>query len=320
MKTEALPIIFYQDGYQEFLEYALAQARHSNPASKMYVICDDSVIKRLIYRRSINIIPINNYAPLIEEFEKHYQHFSANPIKYELVCFVRWIAIYELMRENNINSAFICDSDCLVYSNISELFPLYNAEYASLIIVNDQEPFVWVASGGESYWNIKGLKLFVEYLFDAYKNGIRLLLNDKIKYHQTQNVAGGVCDMTLLYKFYIQNRSKFSNILTVTDGGTFDMAIGTSDNEFRNEYQFDGNKKIINYTEKIPFGYNIILDKQIRFHLLHFQGASKPLMKEFYEQVKILNFQIWCRATLSKSIKTLLYFKNKITHKHSENV
>ena len=307
-----IPIIFYQQGYQEFIEYALAQARSSNPSSPIYLICDNAVMDKLIYKNRITLIHYEDFSKLANEFIKVYEHFSSNPYEYELVCIVRWFVIYDFMEENKISTAFICDSDCLIYSDITELYPAYNAKYGSLIIVNDQEPFIWVVSGAESYWNLIGLHRFVNFLYRAYNEGITLLLEDKIIYHKINNIPGGVCDMTLLYKFYINQKTEFSNIISVKNGGAFDMSIGNPDNEFINEYQHNGNTKEISFLSGIPYCYNNVTQTKIKLHLLHFQGKQKKLIKAYYKGPIVIHLKLWFRSVIKYGYLAIFQLKRKL--------
>jgi len=307
-----VPIIFYQQGYQEFIEYALAQARYSNPFTPIYLICDDTVIDKIIYRDNITLINNKDFNKSASEFIKVYEHFSANPYEYELVCFVRWFVMYEFMKDYKISTAFICDSDCLIYSDIADLYPEYYAKYGSLVIVNDQEPFVWVASGSESYWNLEGLRAFVHFLISSYKQGIKLLLEDKILYHHKNQIPGGICDMTLLYKFYLNNKTEFSNIISVKNKGAFDRGIGYADNEFANEYRHNGYAKQIVFLYGIPYCFNNYYQSQIKFHLLHFQGAYKKLMKPYYKGPNILLAKIWFRSIIAKFYRKTIGLKHKL--------
>lgn len=307
-----VPIIFYHQGYQEFIEYALAQARYSNPFTPIYLICDDTVIDKLIYKDNITLINNKDFNESASEFIKVYEHFSANPYEYELVCFVRWFVMYEFMKDYKISSAFICDSDCLVYSDIADLYPAYNAKYGSIIIVNDQEPFVWVASGGESYWNLEGLRAFLHFLISSYKHGIKLLLEDKILYHHKNQIPGGICDMTLLYKFYLSNKTEFSNIISVKNGAAFDMSIGNPNNEFVNEYKHNGCTKEISFLSGIPYCYNNSNQSKIKLHLLHFQGDHKKLMKVYYKGPIIIHLKLWFRSVVKKGYSSIFQLKRKL--------
>ena len=88
--------------------------------------------------------------------------------------------------------------------------------------------------------------------------------------------------MTALYFFYLENQDKIGDSLCVKNDSTTDNSMFSSGNIFQNEYEMGTKGKKIIFRNAIPFCYNTILKKDIRFHLLHFQGPAKFLIEDYY--------------------------------------
>lgn len=307
-----LPIIFYHEGYQEYIEFAVAQAKKTNPHSAIYLVGDDDVLKKLITRKGIIAINKKKYEHSFSEFVNVYEHHSTNPHNYELICFIRWFVIRDVMKTNRIDTAFVCDTDCLIYSNISKVYPEYEASYGSLMVSKEQSPFEWVASSAASFWTIGGLNIFLNYLLGVYRQGVIIEFGEKIKFHNDTSAPGGICDMTILYKFYLENIEKFSNILSIRSNGTFDGNFNATSNEFENEYAHDGNHKTIKLLNYKPYGYSLLKKNDVQFHLLHFQGNSKKYMHSFYIGSKMLILRLSMRSKASKLQLKFLSLKERL--------
>ena len=193
------------------------------------------------------------------------------------------------MKENNIQKAFICDSDILLYANMSDIVKTHLKEdlYLSSSVSKN-------LSGSGCVFTLNKLEEFVQFTFRFYKTQIQNIIKWKKNY--TEN--GGVCDMTLLYYFAhnssefvglrLPNYPYFQNDLTriFNEEFTFDLNVGVSGNHpYPNDYEMIENQKNIVIDNESAYCYNKRINKRVRFILLHFQGPNKKVMsKYFYKQ------------------------------------
>lgn len=278
-----IPIIIFHLGNQEYVHLCLKQAKKYN--NNIHILTDNE--NNFIYEniKCINYIKYNNY---MKKFQYIYKHFSSNSQQLEFICIVRWMCIYEYMKEQSIEKAFICDSDVLLYDNISNIVKKYFKDDLYLCTSSSKN-----VTGGQSIFTLNKLEQFVNFCFNFYNTQVPNI----IQWYKTYNEPGGICDMTLLYYFcngatefvglrlpeYPYYKNDLTNI--IDNKYTFDLHLSTFGNHlYHDEYEKNENtqNKNIFFKEEKPFCYNKRLDKDIQFYLLHFQGKNKRIMKDYY--------------------------------------
>lgn len=278
-----IPIIIFHIGNQEYVHLCLKQAiKYGN---KVHILTDNE--NNFNYE---NVVPVNysKYSNMMKRFEKIYKHFSTNSYQLELICIVRWMCIYEYMKEQTIKKAFICDSDVLLYDNISNI--INDNLFDDLFICTSSSRNI---TGGQSIFTLDKLEKFVSHCFQFYNTQIPNIQ----KWKETYTEPGGICDMTLLYYFChnettfvglrLPNYPYYENDLTkiINNEYTFDLHMAALGNHlYPEDYEQDikTKNKNIKFKNNIPYCYNHRLQKDIRFVLLHFQGRNKRIMKDFY--------------------------------------
>lgn len=287
-----IPIIVYHLGYRDYVPLCMKQALKYN---KNVILITDNVEK---YKqiKGITLVDSNKYVEKINTFQKLYIHLSTNSRILELLCIIRWVVVHEYMNENNIERAFICDSDILIYDNITEVDDKYLKQYPFMLCSSPSKNLC----GSHSIWNISELEKFVKFVFEFYENQENRV--NMIEWYSKNKSVGGICDMTLLY-YFAHNESKF-NGLRLPNYPSFKMELNQIfDNNFTFDLHMDseGNHKYpedwemtergsknIKYINNVPYCYNKRLKKDIRFSLLHFQGRNKAIMGEYYNKTNIV--------------------------------
>ena len=281
MNKPDIPVIFTHFNQQpNYLKFALESAASFN--EKVVLIGDES--NKLCWKNHWNTTPIESYK--YQHFQKNYVHMSTNPQQFEIFCFKRFFYLEEWMKTNDAKQAFLLDSDIMTFSNYTtELSPILLNDYiASLMTCENQDNFRWASSPHFSYWTLEALEDFTSFCREAYGNKeIREKLEQKFKWQVDNNQAGGICDMTLLY-LWSKDKPKIANLSRVMNGMTVEHCINISTNYFEDEYQMQMNAKKITFKNGVPYGFNKVLNQEIRFLCIHCQGASKGLMKFFYYQ------------------------------------
>ena len=189
---KTLPILFVHSGKQWYLKKTIRMAEAYN--DEVFLLGDRS--NQMFCRNWIAQDSLNQKRFL--EFKKVYRHMSSNLYEFELNCFKRFYLIYEFMIQQDICECIMLDSDLCSFVSYLKLDFVQSGFDAAYSIPEKQEPFVWAGSPHMSYWKVEGLKQFLEFIEDSYKNNIELL-ERKYQYHKESGKDGGICDMTLLY-------------------------------------------------------------------------------------------------------------------------
>ena len=269
-----LPIVFIHKGYSDYMEYSLRQAKYSNPDSEI-VLLGDASNDRFDFITHVNM---EDYFSLTAELTEKYHHYSTNPYDYELFCIQRWFVLKEYMKQMNIEKCFVCDSDVMIYSNISQaLIPF---QKAAIALIQNKD----IYSLGISFLDVNSVENFCNYILRCYSSEDNLKQFEKY-YLDTvaEYTVGGVSDMYLIAKWIKDNTfDNIMNFMIMNNDTIFDNHIGTSLQGKDDSYKFRWGRKIITWQDNLPYCYSYKYKKNIGFHLLHFQGPAKYLMAKFY--------------------------------------
>ena len=285
-----IPIIIFHLGNQEYVKLCLKQLQKYD--NNVILLNDNPNNFKELKNNNCNIVNYKDYFINAQKFIAMYHHFSRNGYQIELICIIRWMCIYEYMKSNIIKRAFICDSDVLIYENITSINDKYLKNNDFMLCSSSSKN----VTGGQSIWNFEKLEEFVKFIFKFYsQENLNLVQNWWKNYKE----SGGICDMTLLY-YFANNNFKFVGLrlpnfpyfkkdLTQIFNNeiTFDLHLAAHGNHINPE-EYEINKssknKDIKFINKQPYCYNKRLKKDIRFILLHFQGHNKSIMKEYFNK------------------------------------
>lgn len=289
------PLIFIHQGSSDYLKWALYQARLKN--RDITLLGDHS---NEHYRQFFKFELIENLKnDDVKTFTENYVHMSSCSYQFEYLCFIRWFVLYEYMVRENLDYVFHLDSDVMVYTRLDDIADSYLPRYQACYHVPEQEYAEkrWMAGAGCSFWTRAGLKNFILFVIEQYALKIDDL-RDKWRWHNEHSVKGGICDMTLLYLFYLKNKDKIGNVArSIEEGYCFDLNFNSGDNYFKQEYKtirsvLFNNIKKITFQNNLPYGMNVKANKSIVFYNLHFQGRSKIFMFPYYTGDKSINDRI----------------------------
>lgn len=213
------------------------------------------------------------------EFKKVYVHLSTNNEKFEFGAFKKFFAIYQFAKVHRIRQFMMLDSDCMAFKDLTELdFSSYDV---GLSIPENDAPYYWTASCHSAYWTIEALDDFLNYLISAYKNNLGKL-EEKWNYHLKNRAEGGICDMTLLYLWVMQNRNlRFCNTAYRIQGGVFDHNVASSQGCRTGEFVLNKLTKIkkIKIEKEIPY-YMDEKGQWVETFVVHCQGFSKMYISD----------------------------------------
>ena len=274
-----MKVIFFHLGFAPYLEHVIKQSSHINPT----ILIGDDSNAHLGSVDNVVHFNYNDHNKDVQRFLNSYRHLNTNNPNFEILSFIRWICLRNVMQAQSLDVAFHSDSDNLIYSCIQEAYSDFNKPDLGLSIPDNQPDFRWAATGEASYWNLNKIEAFCEFLLSLYEDKSKFtnLLEPKWTHHKENNLTGGVCDMTALWHF--SQLISPATILTSIyhKDSSFDHSINNSTNHLDNEYRMNEGVKEIKMENNHPYGYNLIHNKKVKFHNLQFQGPSKNLLSSY---------------------------------------
>ncbi len=267
------PIIFFHKGADDYVYDVLEHAGKVCGHRNIILLGDESN-----RGYTSNWYSFDDYCKgEAEEFAKIYNHISEAPYEFELTCFQRHFALYAFMQEKGIEECFLCDSDVLIYENLSEL-PLDNIDFGCSN-ANYSVCLGECASPHCTYWRTTRLRQFLDFVLHVYRAKTDWLM--EVSQKQKEDLAdGNITDMILLTAWrkivddYDAN-FRYRNFDRIEDGHVFDHRLSSPDNLVTKEYRFSkmlGIKRV-RFIKKQPYLYTT--DKTaIRACTLHCQDSK----------------------------------------------
>ena len=271
-----IPLIFIHQGYSDYLNYTLRQAHFSNPDAEIILIGDEFNDKFDFVKH----YRIEDYQGNADSFAEVYLHMSFNSYDFELICFKRWFILEDFMIQRRLQGAFVFDTDVMIYSDLTAMTESLLASGSNGFAVTGESAL----SPHVIFWQAQTLSTFNQFLLDSYSiPEVMEKYQQKWMHHVSNNLAGGICDMTALYLFNSQTAQvQYQNLLKIENDAVFDHNINESNNLTGNEFvKARGQKKIVWHNNQ-PYGIRTSNDREIRFHALHLQGHAKLLLDNYY--------------------------------------
>jgi hypothetical protein len=269
--SKDIPVVFFHIGDHDYFKSALRIALKKNQVIHIGSGSQSS-------DPNYEFVNLSDVSEWFSKFSTLYKHLSFNDFNYERVCFLRWFSLMNLMKLKNLNNCFHADSDVAILDNMVDAFNELGQPETSYALFDFQENYRWTASGHCSYWSLPSITKFCNFMIECYSSKERMeKLNEKFNYHLTNSIPGGICDMTLLYLFSLENKIKALNF--ESKKSVFDQNINDSENFYKDEFvMIDCKKKLIKENQTF---YGETKDgKKIRFKAVHFQGNSKHFLIE----------------------------------------
>jgi len=220
-----------------------------------------------------------DYCGTADEMDSYFIQMCTQ--KHNLFYIKQHLYLLEFMETHGLDQVFRIDSDVMVHCDVekeSKRLGQYTAAYA----IPQKQTKVRVVAIANGYFTLQALRDFRVFLREAYAEGVYL---DRMKnisqWHVTTGHPGGVMDMTLL-KMFSEVYAGVVNLSVVRDGATFDHALSTGENWLPNEYRTVSYRgwtiKDIEWRGSVPYVYNLLQKRRIRFCTLHYTGARKSML------------------------------------------
>ncbi|MGN0165446.1 MAG: hypothetical protein ACI39R_04625 [Lachnospiraceae bacterium] len=273
-----IPVIYIHRGKTEYLIQVIQQAVKVCGSHNVFLLGDESNRDCCEKWFSFSDYVKDEY----QRLEQAYVHYSYTGEEYERFCLQRYFIMLGFMENRGWSEAYLCDSDLLIYEDLSKL-PMQKYDTAFSVC---EYPVYYgeCASPHCSYWKRDYLEDFTKFLVDIYEHQIQLV--DKIyHYHCNHDVlwVSAICDMVWLTGWKqqkVQQGMKFLNMneecMMAGENVVWDHNLSVSDNAYSNEYCYRRSlhmKKVFFRKEK-PYFFKQG-GKNVRTLTLHCQGGKK---------------------------------------------
>jgi hypothetical protein len=272
-----IPIVFTHRGGQEYVRVAVKQAKQWN--GRVVLLGDGSNAGWDVEHRAIT----DYFGGGAGRVADYYVHMCFNSYDFELYNLQRHFVLREFMQREGLAKIFACDSDVMIYADLAEEERKCGDYLAVYSIPHEQWEYRWSASTHAAYWTFGGLCDFCDSMEATYAENLDKL-REKWRWHQENDIPGGVGDMTLLWLFYVESGGRIRDICRVVDGVAFDHNIRVGENAFPDEYRVVDGMKDVQWRDGQPYCWHLELERWVRFAALHFQDGAKPKMKEYYRE------------------------------------
>lgn len=282
-----MPFFIVHLGYSYYLDYVLNQVKYTNPSSEIILIGDEA--NAHLSKFGITHINYKDYFDTAAEFAKIYKHYNDYfTYSFMLNCFQRFMFVRDYILKNGITGGFFfCDSDVLIYDDITAFAEKYLADY-------DFSLHGIMGPGCNYFKDVNILNLLINKMFEYYTNSqkLNLLENCYNKYNSEEltNVevfkeAHGVTEMSFLAIFIKECGIKAFDLLQIVDDTTFDSHLAKDTDK---RFVMEGKFKKIKFINSIPYVYQTETNNLIKINMLHFQGYYKRYMFLYYTASKDL--------------------------------
>ena len=301
-------IIFTHKGNPRYLKHALNNARKSNPNSRVILLGDDT-------NKKINKnehFYIKDYFFSAKDFEKKYIYQSSNKYEFELFCFQRWFVLKDFVTVNDIEHFIACDSDVLIYEDLSQYFDYSQWKKDYLNVVDRNGPQC-------VYFTKESITNFCDYILKQYTDSNCLdRLAKRWEQFVSNKLPGGNCDMTM-FTFYQEDfPNKLLNLYGITHMQNNNMFFYDASN-----YESDNIKVFIHKKERDLFIAKMIFKRKTPYILcmdgnkykspvIHFQGPYKRLMCEYSYSAFYEKFFDLIKYSVNNFRRKLSNLRNKL--------
>jgi hypothetical protein len=275
-----IPVVFVHTGYAEYVKYALLQARQFN---KHVILITDTIKNLDGVGVDIEFHDIKNYDANVATFTAPYVSEATQDLL--LYSIQRWFILYEFMKKNELNIIFHCDTDVLLYADVTQqvakFFPF------DLVLTHDTALHYLTCrqyAGSSAYCTLSAVKSVCDYIV--------WFCNDKENWNKfAQKWNKNKCPMGEMFMLtsYMNNEQSKSLLIKdlniIIDDCMFDNFIGSDCFNFSMKDVYSDKKhyriKDIIFQEGLPYCYHRKLQKNIKLNSIHCFMGTKFLMKQF---------------------------------------
>jgi hypothetical protein len=275
-----------------FVPLSIASVVKSNPTSDvLFLNVNDNY--PLAVTGVIDIDARGFYNSACAEIRQVYKHLSTNQPEFELFCMERFFVIREFMRRENIDWAFLVESDVLLFENLNALLKSKGGICSNRVHLSEKKCI------SLAYVSLEYIEYYCQYVINCYVQPEKFIkIAEFFKQYNEKGGKGGICDMTFcdyinkgMYgadKSYAAENISDLFVNDAKERVLIDSFIGRDfilDSDVRFEMgksYIDG--KIIKKIELIDgvLSARILNGESVKIGSIHFQGNAKALMSDYF--------------------------------------
>lgn len=283
--TDSCPVVFFHTGRDESLPQVLQQAGRACGFRNVVLLGDES--NRGLVSNWYDASALTSDELI--EFRKIYRHYGKpSDEAFCRLCFEKHFALYAFMKAKHVERCFLCDSDVLLYENLSEL-PMDDTDFACTGTASSEFLKEHV-SPHCVYWTDRQLRRFLSFVLHVYRSNTRWLEDVSLRMENAENpstLSSSVTDDVLLTAWCKltteYNRDfRYRNLCEVLDGSVWDYSLSSPDNLTTGEYLFDKLRgcKQLAFRDRKPYFTRTEDSSAVSATVLHCQNRRRyiPLL------------------------------------------
>jgi hypothetical protein len=279
-----IPVVIHHEGScPDYFRYCVERNAKQN---HVYILGDDTNVhlhnpSRHIYHTHVNTL----YSEELEEFRKYFINYSTNSYTFESRAFEAVFLVYKWLQQNKYEKIVYLDSDCVLLENTSNIMLSLpkTTKCAMSILKKASNHLNMVGCIHNSILNIEFCSAFIQLCKDIYQTKTKdNVIEEKRTWHQTNNILGGICVMTINYILY--QEKLVEGLVDLNDLIYYDKEWSVFDHNLSDPYGFLGDNTFLleNNIKKLRRNGNKYYAETkegiIRLLSLHFQGGKKMLL------------------------------------------
>jgi hypothetical protein len=287
------PIILIHKGDSPYLAYAIAQAKTSNPESKIILLGD----KGNSYYLGVEHYYYEQYFSEAKKFSEsfEYKYFPSYQHSWILFCHQKYFFLREFCKLHQIKQFLLIDSDVMIYDRIDHYF-VRNADVKMTVVCANPDHYqagAWISFINDSSILDKLCAIYSK-LFSENGESIRSRLNLKF-----------LNEMVGLFILMEENPTEVKNLYSYEE---LDYVISLS-MQYDNRFEFEGEFSKILWKGVIPYVIKRGSGGVLKSPFLHFHGKGKYVMRKY---LKSSDWGIHLQALANRLTGSALKYPRRI--------
>lgn len=291
----APPIIIIHRGDSPYLAYTIAQARASNPESRVILLGDRSNSFYL----GVEHHNYQDYFSEAEDFSRlfSHDHFPNYQYPWILFCHQKYFVLKEFCTKNTIQRLLLIDSDVMVYEEIGKYFEYYSGSAMTLSSYGE-------GICAQASFAIINESSIINQLCEVYKTMFSKPVEDLKKQINT-DVFTEMVGLGVLMK---EEPTLISNTYHKTaDGFIFNHSMVEDD-----RFEFSGSMLTLRWKDNIPHLIEKGSGSLIKTPFLHFHGKGKYSMGK---HLKVNSKKIITQMRINRINSALLKYPRRLINR-----
>ena len=287
-----IPVVIVHVGeIHDYFRRSIYLTTKKNDVVVISNIDNKEILQKMSRVSFVNVADL--HTPEIDEFRTCFVNYSDNHEIFERFCFLRVFYMKQYLEKTGRTKLFHADSDCVVAEDVNDFFT-EESPIAFSVPDDTDDPFMMVGCIHNALLDRPFCETFIRLCFDIYLTKTKFhYISDKINWHTTNKIPGGICDMTMYYLMYVhklvgpitnlyypiqKNQAKPGDEFFLFDHN-LNSSVGF---QGKNTFQMGPHLKRIDYRNG-RVGFLTTRNEFLYTASMHFQGNAKQLLAKLGE-------------------------------------